>query len=186
MDAQLTIVDKPIENVKLVLKDKNIKKINLAIRKTLDNHLLIQDHHNINIVIMPDKGKVLAFPKGEYTEDCYSDQDQLFKFLTQSGVIKFDSINGGNIYGSLEAAYNIDQSGDEEPLEVVILNIHNFLKKNKEEYSVRKKFIDDLENQLLHPEDEHSTEMGEVPHEKFKGSIPMHGFATRSIYRYNY
>ena len=186
MDAQLTIVDKPLEDVKIVIKDKNIKKINLAIRKTLDNHLLIQDHHNINIVIMPDKGKVLAFPKGEYTEDCYSDQDQLFKFLTQAGVIKFDSINGGNIYGSLEAAYNIDQSGDEEPLEVVILNVHNFLKKDNEEYSVRKKFIDDLENQLLRPEDEQYTDMGEIPHEKFKGSIPLYGFPSRSIYRYNY
>lgn len=184
--AEITLVDKPLENAKLVLKDKNIKKINIAVRKTLDNHLLIQDHHNINIVIMPEKGKILAFPKGEYTEDCYADQDQLFKFLTQSGVIKFDSINGGNIYGSLEAAYNMEKVNDEEPLEVVMLNIHDFLNKDKEEYSVRKKFIDDLENQLLHPEDEHSTEFGEVPHEKFKGSIPMHGFSIKSTYRYNY
>jgi len=186
MPLELSIEDKPLDHVKLVLKDKNTKKINIAIRKTLDNHILIQDHHNMNIVIMPDKGKVLAFPKAEYTEDCYTDQDQLFKFLLQAGVIKPDSINGSTIYGSLEAMYNIEKTGEEEPLEVVILNVHNFLTKDKEEYSVRKKFIDDLENQLLHPEDEHSTEFGEISHEKFKGSIPKYGFPTRGIYRYNY
>jgi len=186
MPVELTIQDKPFDGISLELKDKNVKKINLAVRKTLDDYLLIQDHHNINIVIMPDKGKVIAFPKAEYTEDCYTDQDQLFKFLLQGGVIKPDSINGGNIYGSLEAVYMTDKKGDEEPIEVVLLNVHNFLKKDKEEYSVRKKFIDDLEDQLLEPEDEHSTEFGEIPHEKFKGSIPKYGFPTRGVYRYNY
>ena len=148
MPVELTIQDKPLDGITLKLKDKNVKKINLAVRKTLDDYLLIQDHHNINIVIMPDKGKVVAFPKAEYTEDCYTDQDQLFKFLLQGGVIKPDSINGGNIYGSLEAMYITDKKGDEEPIEVVLLNVHNFLKKDKEEYSVRKKFIDDLEKEL--------------------------------------
>lgn len=184
--AELNLVDKPLEDVKLVLKDKNTKKINLALRKTLDNHILIQDHHTMNIVIMPDKGKILAFPKSEYTEDCYADQDQMFKYLTEAGVVKPDSINGGNIFGSIEASYNIEKSGEEEPFEVVILNIHNFLKKDKEEYSIRKKFIDDLENQLLHPEDEDTTEHGEISQEKFKGSVPLYGFPTRGIYRYNY
>lgn len=186
MPIELTVQDKPLENPKIVLKDKNVKKVSLAIRKTLDNHILIQDHHNMMIVVMPDKGKILTFPKAEYTDDCYTDQDQLFKFLTASGVIKPDSVNGSNIYGSLEAIYNIEKIGEEEPVDVVILNISNFLDKDREEYSKRKKFIDDLENQLLHPEDEESTEHGEISHQKFKGSIPVYGFPTRGIYRYNY
>jgi hypothetical protein len=186
MPVELSVVDKPLEDVQLVIKDKNTKKVSLALRKTLDNHIIIQDHHNMNIVVMPDKGKILAFPKGEYTQDCYTDQDQLFHFLRQAGVIKPDSINGSTIYGSLEAMYNTEKSGDEEPVEIVILNISNFLSKDKEEYSTRKKFIDDLENQLLHPEDEESTDYGEISQEKFKGSIPVYGFPSRSVYRYNY
>jgi len=186
MPVELSVVDKPLDNIKLVVKDKNVKKVNLAIRKTLDGNLIIQDHHSMNIVIMPDKGKILTFPKSEYNQDCYADQDDLYKHLTNSGVIKLDTINGGNIYGSLEAQYDTDKKGDEEPVEVVILNIHNFLSKAKEDHAVHKKFVDDLENNLLHPEDEHSTEMGEVPHEKFKGSIPITGFPTRGVYRYNY
>lgn len=186
MPIELSLHDKPLENPRLVIKDKNVKKVQLAIRRTLDGNLLIQDHHSMNIVIIPDKGKILAFPKTEYNEDCYADQDDLFKHLTLNGVVKVDSVNGGNLYGSLEGAYNTDKKGDEEPIDVVILNVSNFLNKAKEDHSVQKKFIDDLEKQLLDPEDEEATDLGEIPHHKFKGSVPAHGFPTRGVYRYNY
>ena len=62
----------------------------------------------------------------------------------------------------------------------------NFINKDKQEFSIRKKFIDDLERELLAPDEESSTELGEIPQEKFKGSIPKYGFPTRGIYRYNY
>lgn len=188
MPLELTVSDKPIDlkNSKLVVKEKNIKKINLSVRRTMDGNLIIQDHHSINIVIAPDKGKIISFPKDEYTQDCYSYQDNLFKHLTTSGVIKPETVNGGNLYGSLEALYDTDKKGDEEPIEVVMLNIYNFLSKEKEDHKIQKKYIDDLEKSLLHPEEEHATEMGEVPHDKFKGSIPIYGFPTRGVYRYNY
>lgn len=186
MPIALKIKGPDVADLTLKIKEKSVKKVTLAIRKTLDGNILIQDHHNMNIVIMPDKGKILSFPKGEFSQDCYADQDQLFHFLVQNGVIAPDTVIGSNIYGSLEAKFNTQKTGDEEPLEVVILNISNFLTKDKEEYSIRKKFIDDLEKELLHPDYENSTELGEIPQEKFKGSIPKYGFPTRGIYRYNY
>jgi hypothetical protein len=42
------------------------------------------------------------------------------------------------------------------------------------------------EKSLLKPDTESSTELGEVPSEEFKGSIPIYGYPTRGIYRYNY
>jgi hypothetical protein len=186
MPLALNVKPSSTDDLTLVIKNKNVKKVSLAIRKTLDGNLIVQDHHTMNIIVMPEKGKILAFPKGEFTQDCYTDQDQLFQYLVSSGVVAPETVVGGNIYGSLEAAFNKDKTGDEEPLEVVILNISNFLSKDKQEYSVRKKFIDDLEKELLQPDEETSTELGEVPHEKFKGSIPKYGFPTRGIYRYNY
>jgi len=186
MPLALAVQPTPADDLKLVVKEKNVKKVSLAIRKTLDGNLIVQDHHTINIIVLPEKGKILAFPKGEFTQDCYTDQDQLFQYLISSGVVTPDSVIGGNIYGSLEGTFNIEKTGEEEPLEVVILNISNFLNKDKQEYSVRKKFIDDLEKDLLQPEEEESTELGEIPQEKFKGSIPKYGFPTRGIYRYNY
>lgn len=170
----------------LKIEPKKTKSVSLAIRKALDGSLIVQDHHNMNIVIMPDKGKIVSFPKGEFNQDCYADQDQLFTFLTQAGVVAPDSIIGGNIYGSLEATFSTEKKFEEEPLDVVILNITNFLSKDKQEYKIRKKFIDDLEQELLTPDEEQSTELGQVPQEKSKGSIPKYGFPTRGIYRYNY
>jgi len=186
MAEQLVVQDRPVSDIKLVLKDKNSKKVSIAIRKTLDGNLIVQDHHSINIVIMPDKGKIITFPKEEYNDNCYADQDDLFKFLTTGGVIQPNTINGGNIYGSLEGMFSIEKLGDEEPLEVVILNVHNFLNKYKEKHKINKDYIEDLENQLLNPDEEESTELGEIPHDKFKGSIPKWGFPTRGVYRYNY
>jgi len=186
MPFELSVQDKPLEDVHLVVKDKNTKKISLSVRKTLDGNLIIQDHHSINIIVVPDKGKILSFPKGEYSQDCYADQDDLFKHLTLNGVVKPESVNGSNLYGSLEGLYDTDKKGDEEPIDVVLLNVHTFLTKAKENHQVHKKYIDDLERNLLDPEEEESTEMGEVPHAKFKGAIPVYGFPTRGVYRYNY
>jgi hypothetical protein len=185
MSVQLKVEEDP-SDLKLVLKDKHVKKVKLAIRKTLDGNFLVKDHQTIDVVIMPDKGKILAMPKGEFNEDTYADQDQMFKFLVDAGVVQPESIIGGNIFGSIEGKFNTQKIADEEPLEVVILNIANFIKKDKGEYSVRRQFIDALERELLNPDEESTTELGEVPQEKFKGSIPMHGFPTRGIYRYNY
>jgi hypothetical protein len=186
MSTQLVVHDIPITDKRLVIKSKNTKKVSLAIRKTLDGNVLIQDHHSMNIVVLPDKGKIITFPKEEYNQDCYADQDDLFKFLVLSGVVKPDSVNGGSIFGSLEALFPLEKIGEEEPFEVVILNIHNFMNKAKQAHQIQKKFIDDLEKQLLHPEEEDSTEFGEIPQEKFKGSIPKWGFPSKGVYRYNY
>jgi len=186
MPIALKLKGPEIDDLTLKIKEKNVKKVKIAIRKTMDGNLIIQNHHNMNIVISPEKGKIILFPKNEFNDDCYAEQDKLFHFLVQNGVIPPESIIGGNIYGSLEAKYSTEKLGEEEPLEVVILNINNFLTKDKEEHAIRKKFIDDLEKELLRPDEEASTELGEVPHEKFKGSIPKYGFPTRGIYRYNY
>jgi hypothetical protein len=185
MPLQLKVVDS-IEGEELVLKEKTFKKIKLTIGKTLDGNILISDHQSMNVIIMPDKGKILAIPKGEFSNDVYTDQDQLFNHLLVRGVIIPDSVVGGNIYGSMEAKYTTEKKGDEEPLDVVLLNLYSFISKDKQEFSIRKKFIDDLEKELLAPDDEQSTDLGEVPQEKFKGSIPKYGFPTRGIYRYNY
>lgn len=185
MAIQLKVVDN-IDDMKLVIKQKEVKKIKLQIGKTLDGNVLIKDHQTINVIIMPDKGKILAIPKGEFSDEVYTDQDQLFQHLLVSGVITPDSVTGGSIYGSLEAKYNMEKKGEEEPLDVVLFNIDKFISKDKSEYNLRKQYIDQLEKELLAPDEQSSTDLGEIPQEKFKGSIPKYGFPTRGIYRYNY
>ena len=85
--------------------DKEEKKIDveLNIRKTLDGDLMIFDHADIDIVIMLEKKKILTLPKELITDQVYGAQNRLFSYLRKKGIINFDSIQGGNVYGSLEA-----------------------------------------------------------------------------------
>ena len=185
MPIELKLIDN-FGDSKLVVKEKTFKKIKLSIGKTLEGNMIITDHQNMNVIVMPEKGKILAIPKGEFSNDVYTDQDQMFQHLLINGVILPDSIIGGNIYGSMEAKFPIEKKGEEEPIDVVLLNLYNFISRDKKEFSIRKRFIDDLEKELLNPDEENSTDLGEIPQEKFKGSIPKYGFPTRGIYRYNY
>lgn len=185
MPIKLKVADN-IDDLQIVAKEKKFKKIKLEIGKTLDGSIIITGHQNMNVVIIPDKGKIIAMPKGEFSDDVYTDQDQMFNFLLVNGVVTADSIIGGSIYGSLEAKFSTEKKGEEEPLDVVLLNLANFINKDKKEFTIRKRFIDDLERELLAPDEESSTDLGEIPQEKFKGSIPKYGFPTRGIYRYNY
>jgi len=186
MPIQLTLREPSPIGGNLVLKDKAGKRITVAVRRTLDGNLMFSGHHCMTIVVMPEKSKIIAFPKTEFTDDVYANQDELFNFLVHNGVVTPDTIIGGNIYGSIEAKYASEKKTDEDPMEVALLNIHNFLHKDKQEYAIRKQYIDDLEKELLSADDEDTTEMGEVPQERTKGSIPKWGFPSRGIYRYNY
>lgn len=185
MPIQVKLSDS-IKDIKIVAKEKTFKKINLEIGKTLDGNVIITGHQNMHVIIMPEKGKIIALPKGEFSNDVYTDQDQMFNYLLINGVILPDSIIGGSIYGSLEAKFPTEKKGEEEPLDVVLYNLSAFINRDKKEFRVRKQYIDDLERELLNPPDEATTDLGEIPQEKFKGSIPKYGFPTRGIYRYNY
>ena len=81
---------------------EEIKKVILKARRTLDGKILIPDHPDIDIAIIPEKSKVIAFPKEEMDDEVYETQDRLFKHLVRQGVcICFDIIL--NIYNiSLE------------------------------------------------------------------------------------
>jgi len=154
-----------------VHKQKELIQIELKARKSLDGNIMIFDHQEIDIVIMPDKNKVVSFAKNDYSETIYEVQNRLFDFLKRKGIITFDSIRGGNVYGSLEAM--IAESKDEEinTLDYTIYNVYKFLKEEKPYYD----YIDDYEQMLddyyTHPTEEDSTELGEVPQAAEKGSI---------------
>ena len=99
----------------------------------------------------------------------YKTQNRLFEFLAKKGLISYGSIQGGNVFGSLEATLleSVDEKID--PFHVALFLIENFMKKE------RPYFADDFEEEeeeyLLNPSEEDSTELGEVPHEEKKGSL---------------
>ena len=75
----------------------------LNARRALDGSLLIMDHRKIDIAVVPEKMKVITFPKTTATEDVYDYQNRLLEMLADKGVIDRGSIQGGNVFRSLEA-----------------------------------------------------------------------------------
>ena len=143
--------------------------ISLDIRRTLDNNYIIYDHPLFDIVINPDKKKIMTFVKKFSKTEAYPHQDSFFNFLKHRGVILPDTVKGGNIFGSIEATYPANKKID--VIKVVLLNIFMFF---REELPALKKVLDydfETDKMLVDPNAEDSTEYGEVPQQKKKGTM---------------
>jgi hypothetical protein len=145
-------------------------KLKLKARRTLDGHIVIFDHNDIDIVVMPDKSKILTFPKDTMGDHVYDAQDRFFHFLTQRGVIEADSIQGGNIYSSLEA--NIATSDDHNSLQMAVFAIGKFIEEERPYIDYEEKFKEEEEKRLTEPAEDESTEFDpDKYHAQEKGSI---------------
>ncbi|MBC8282649.1 MAG: hypothetical protein H8E32_02470 [Nitrospinae bacterium] len=161
-----------------VHKQKELIKIELKARKTLDGNILIFDHHDIDIVIMPEKNKVVTFAKNDFSEMIYEVQNRFFNFMKKKGIVTYDSIQGGNVYGSIEGI--IAEAKDEHinALDYTIYNIYKFLKEEKPHYDYMEDYEQMLDDYYTEPTGEDSTELGEVPQSSEKGSIrPGYNYA---------
>ena len=87
----------------VIKKNKVEETIQLKAKKSLGGDIMIYDHNDIDIVIMPKKKKILTFAKEYYGDHVYEAQSRLFKFLTKRGIINYDSVQGGNLFSSMEA-----------------------------------------------------------------------------------
>jgi hypothetical protein len=172
--------------ITVTIKTNEGLKKEVNIRKTLSGDFILREHPEIDIIVMPEKSKVLVLPKEEQTDGVYKLQERLFKYMVQHGVILPESVYAGNVYGSLEGKFTQQPPGGENAPEVVIYNLANFIESEMPKFRAEKSFEDKMEKNLLKPDIESSTEFGEVPQEPIKGSIPKYGFPTRGIYRYNY
>ena len=150
---------------------------NLNIRRTLDGNYYIYDHHYIDIILMPEKMKILTLPysqssKLSFSDLVYSTQDKFFDYLSRRGVVAQESIKGGNIFGSLEATILKPKDSGIPLDQLVLLNIASWIDEQRPALEFDKKYEEEFDSHLTDPEDEESTELGEVPQEEEKGSIP--------------
>ena len=78
-------------------------KVKLKASRTLEGNILILDHEDIDIVLVPEKNKCIAFPKEAMNDKVYDSQDRLYKFLAKKGIISHSTVRGGNVFGAMEA-----------------------------------------------------------------------------------
>lgn len=174
----------PLENIKINI-EKDIEessplKLGLRARKSLDGTIMITDHYVIDMAIAPGTNKVLTFPKKSYTDDVYAAQNRLFDHLTKAGIIDRESVQSGAVHGSLEG--NILESEQALPtVDLTLLSIGKFIEKEKPEYMFQEAYDEEIDDMYTEPDDEDSTELGEVPQDAHKGSIQ-----DSPAYTYNY
>ena len=113
--------------------------------------------------------EIVTFPKESLNDMAYGAQDRLFSYLSRKGIVTRDSVQGGNVFGSLEAA--IIPSKELAPDRMALINIAKWIDEERPYFE----FVEEHEelgtDRFTNPDEEESTELGEVPHEETKGSL---------------
>ena len=171
------------EGVKIEVVEKDKIEGKLKLRSALNGDLMIMDHKDIDIVVKPKDKKIVAFAKETLSDLVYGAESRLLEYLRKNGVLKIDSIQGGNIYGSLEGQLF---EGD-KTVEITLMKISEWMETEEPMMSGRTGYDDMSDEHLLSPDGEYSTELGEVPAAAEKGSIKQHNLFAPYLYgRYTY
>jgi len=159
-------------------------KMDLKARRTLDGNVLIFDHKDIDIVLMPSSKKIVTFAKDVLGDDVYEAQNRLFSYLFKKGIVSQDSIQGGNVYSSMEA--KILESKKYNTTQVALFGIGKFLEEEKPYLEFEKAFEKAEEERLAEPGPEDSSEFDPERHDAQKGSLrpgTNAPYGISSIYR---
>jgi hypothetical protein len=176
-----TAEEEPKEDEIKIVFGPRFTKVKLHIRKTLDNNIVIYDHPLIDVIIIPTKNKIFTVPKEATSSDSYPSQDRYFRFLDNKGVIIKGTVRSGAILNSLEAFYPPNEKVD--VLQVIILLTKRFLDKESEFVNISDNYKEDLEDMFVDPDEEDTTELGEIPQQTKKGNISQYQSAYGLLYR---
>lgn len=145
------------------------RKIN--IKKALNGNIIIYDHEDLDIVIIPDKKKILVIPTSFiYDDKIYYSANRYLSYLNKKGVLEYDSIRSGNVYGSLEAIYQEPEAGGPNPIDIIILLTTKWLEQEQPGYIYQNELEKQRVEDLTDPTGEESTELGTVPGASKKGT----------------
>jgi hypothetical protein len=159
-------------------------RVDLQARRTLDGNIMILDHEDIDIVLMLEKGKCVTFPKDSMSGKVYASQDRMFKHLVRKGLVSHSSVQGSNVFGSLEAEMLESKIPGIDRDQAFLYSIYEYIKSERPYFKTADQYDDARLDALLMPSDDNSTELGDVPHSDRKGSM------TKQIgpygFQYNY
>ena len=132
---------------------------------------MIFDHGDIDIVLSSAKNKVVVFPKEIMSDYVYGAQNRLFTFLRKRGILIPESIQAGSFYGSFEALMEDASAPELSTPKLALINIANFIDEERPYFESTEAFVAMADDELVHPDKQDSTELGEVPQKTQQGSI---------------
>ena len=167
MAIKITVGDSPIASPSQ--SSPVVAEVELQIRRSMNGDYYISDHSDIDIIILKDKNKVLVIAKDLMSELVYGAQDRLFRYLTRKGLVTPESVQGGSVYGSMEAT--LMNSEEYDPIKMSIINISKWIDEERPYFEFVERFDEMEADRFTDPEEEESTELGEVPHGEMKGVL---------------
>ncbi len=161
-------------------------QFNLQVRQTLAGDYIITSHPQIDIVYSPEKNKITSFTK-ERIDNCgYGSHDSLYKHMQKRGIIDAGSVVGANVYASFEATILKPKIKSDDLVPTILMNISEWIDEDRQKYDFVSDFTDLEHEDMLEPDKEHSTELGEVPQASAKGSMSKYPAKMYSPYSYYY
>ena len=157
--------------IKIVKEGPKPVTIELNARRSLNGDIMIYDHDLVDIVVSPDKNKIITFPKELHEREVYPTQDRFFNFLRKKGIINPESVQGGNIFSSIEATIQESKIEGINAIQSALFVTSLFIEEEMVDIKTRKKIKSDMTNYLLDPSAEDSTDLGEVPQSDRKGTM---------------
>ena len=183
-DTGISFTPSPI-GIKINNPNEKLTKFEMNIRQALNGDLLVFDHNDIDIVLMVEKKKLVAFPKDLMSEVVYGAESRLMEWMRQNGIIEYDSIQGGNVYGSLEG--KIHESKERDSIKSTIYQLSEWIQSEAPSSKMKKGHDEMMQDAQLEPNEENHTELGEIPHAEEKGSIKQNSLFAPYLYgRYTY
>ena len=177
--------DKETIKIDLSPEKKEDLQFELVIRSAINGDLMILEHKDIDIIIKQKENKIIAFPKDLMSDVVYGAESRMLEFLRSNGVLEFDSIQGGNVYGSMEA--QIMNSESVHPIKATLYSLSEWFKTEQPYISGTTAYDEMQDDALIDPSNEESTELGDVPAEEKKGSITQNNMFAPYLYgRYTY
>ena len=163
-------------------------KFKLNIREAHNGDLMIFDHPDIDIIVMIEKMKVVTFAKDLATDIVYGTSSRLMERLRTKGVIAYETIQGGNVYGSLEGQLlEMKNPEKEDMLMPLVLNqISEWIESERPYFEAVEDYEQMYDDELTKPDQDESTELGEVPQAAEKGGIRPYVFGAYPYGGYYY
>ena len=153
-----------------ILKDE-ATKVEMLARRALNGDIMVYEHDLIDVVVSPSKKKVVVFPKDMVQRETYPVQNRFFQFLYKKGVIDQGDVQGGNVYSSLECKLHESVINGVDEVQSALFAVSLFMEEERPDILARKHLQHDLMTYHLDPDEEDSTELGEVPQSDTKGSL---------------
>ena len=138
-------------------------------RKTLDGDIIVRDHPDVDIVVMVEKKKIVAFPKEGLTDEVYQTQDKLFDYLGKRGIVSPETVQGGHLHGSMEG--KILESEDLNVINFSLMSVAKFVEDERPYFEYLDAFERQQEERLTEPSEAESSEYDPARHGDIKGTL---------------